>query len=117
MDYTKEILSVLYEAGIGGLSVKKISMHVHHSCNSLFAPVSYDDVRRNVQTWLLRNSKDSSSPVVHCAQRGHYAINLKSPYFRLQHPLFDSDGFNGAVGSAEADTATDEGGMLLLSFD
>ena len=36
MQYDKEILRVLAEAGNEGLSVQKVSRHVFNACNSLF---------------------------------------------------------------------------------
>lgn len=117
MDYAKEILSILCEAGAEGLSVQKISMHVHNACNSLFAPIAYDDVRRNVQAWLLRNSKEASSPVVHSNRWGYYAINHKSPYFRVQHLPFGSDGFEDVADSSNVSDTSDESNMLPLLFE
>ena len=78
MNYEKEILHVLYEVGNGGLSVHKIAIHVHNACNSLFAPIAFADVHRDVQSWLLRNSRGVGSPVVRCGKRGYYAVNLSS---------------------------------------
>ena len=78
MNYQNEILAVLYEAGSDGLSVHKIAIHVHNSHNTLFSPIAFEVVRRNVQSWLLRNSKSSDPLVVRLDKRGRYKINMKS---------------------------------------
>ena len=78
MNYAKEILTVLLEAGPEGLSVHKIAIHVHNAHNTLFSPVAFDEVRHNVQMWLLKNSRHKTSPVAHCEKRGMYRINLMS---------------------------------------
>lgn len=89
MNYEKEILEVLYEAGNNGLSVHKIAIHVHNAHNSLFSPMAFEDVRQDVQAWLLRNSRHKESPVRHCQKRGMYRINLMSPIIRQQILEFD----------------------------
>lgn len=78
MNYDQKILHVLCEAGKQGLSVHKIAMHVHNSCNSLFAPVEFCDVYRYVMSFLSRNSRGKHSLVAHTSVRGHYCLNLNS---------------------------------------
>ncbi len=78
MNYEREILKVLYEAGDSGLSVHKIAIHVHNAQNTLFAPIEFEEVRRDVQMWLLRNSRLSYSPVVRLNKRGLYGFNMQS---------------------------------------
>lgn len=78
MNYAKEILTVLLEAGTEGLSVHKIAIHVHNAHNTLFSPVAFEEVRHNVQMWLLKNSRHTTSPVAHCEKRGMYRLNLMS---------------------------------------
>lgn len=80
MNYEKEILRILYEAGKDGLSVHKIAIHVHNAHNTLFSPIAFEKVRLYVQIWLLRNSKSSDSLVAHCEKRGMYRINIHSSY-------------------------------------
>lgn len=87
MNYGKEILDVLYEAGADGLSVHKISIHVHNSRNSLFDNVPFENVNRDVKAWLLRNSRFSDSLVCHCGKRGYYRLNLSSS--KTRHLLLD----------------------------
>ena len=44
MNYDREILRVLVEAGSEGLSVQKISRHVHYACNSFFNVIDFDEI-------------------------------------------------------------------------
>lgn len=90
MNYQKEILAVLYEAGSDGLSVHKIAIHVHNLHNTLFSPVAFEEVRRKVQTWLLRNSKSSDSLVIRLDKRGKYKLNMKSARARQLILEFDN---------------------------
>lgn len=78
MKYEKEILETLYEAGNDGLSVHKIAIHVRNQRNTLFSPIDFDNVRIDVQRWLLANSRHSTAPVEHCEKRGLYRLNPKS---------------------------------------
>lgn len=77
MDYDKEILRILTEAGMNGLTVAKVSRHVYNTFNSFFNAVSYDDVHRHVAQYLIRNSKNSES-IVEKVGRGTYRLNMKS---------------------------------------
>ena len=76
-NYDREILKILKEVGEKGLSVTKISLHVHNACNTLFASVSYDEVHRYVAQFLLRNSKNPES-IIEKTNRGIYRLNLRS---------------------------------------
>ena len=96
MDYEKEILGVLYEAGGDGLSVHKIAIHVHNAHNTLFSPIAFEEVRHNVQKWLLNNSRNGSSPVTHCGKRGIYRLNLNSRKTRQTLLEFGDSDTSGA---------------------
>ena len=52
MSLDKEIFRVLAYVGDEGLSVRKISIHVHNACNSFFDRKSYDDVHAYVTNFL-----------------------------------------------------------------
>ena len=77
MNYDREILRILTEVGDRGLSVAKISRHVHHACNSLFTPIDFEDVHKYVAQYLLRNSKNPDS-IIEKTDRGVYHLNLRS---------------------------------------
>ena len=78
MQYRREIISVLTEAGEEGLSVRKIAYHVFNACNSLFCAVSYDEIYRSVATYLASNSKIPESVIMRTDRRGIYRLNLES---------------------------------------
>lgn len=77
MNYEQHILRILSEAGEDGLSVAKIARHVHHACNTLFSPISYVEVHRDVAQFLLRNSKNPDS-IIEKTDRGIYHLNMRS---------------------------------------
>ena len=77
MNYERDILRILMEAGSAGLSVAKISRHVFNASNTFFETVDFEEVHRYVSAYLLRNSKTSES-VVEKVARGVYRLNLKS---------------------------------------
>lgn len=78
MNYEREIIRILTEAGRGGLSVHKISMHVYNARNSLFDVADIDEVSRRVYNYLLRNSKTPDSVIERAGKRGVYRLNLSS---------------------------------------
>ena len=91
VDYEKEIFRVLCEVGVEGLSVYKISVHVHNSCNSLFAPIDFENVHAKVQAWLLRALRDPNLPVCRCERRGYYRLNMNSSKVRQLFLDFESE--------------------------
>lgn len=78
MNYDREILSVLSEAGDKGLSVQKIARHVFNRCNGFFNTVCFDDVYRYVTAYLKRNSKQTESIIERTDVRGVYRLNMSS---------------------------------------
>lgn len=113
MDYEKDIINILYEAGNTGLSVHKIAIHVHNSRNTLFAPIAFDEVRYGVQKWLLANSRYTSSLVEHCDKRGMYRINLKS---QEAQKLMLQFGDNADDHTSASSTTKDASQPLLFDF-
>lgn len=89
MNYDKEILRILYEAGPSGLSVQKIALHVHNACNTLFAPVDYDTTRREVLAWLARCARRADSAICKAGRRGYYCVNKNSVEVRQLLLEFD----------------------------
>ncbi|MBQ9636634.1 MAG: hypothetical protein IJV36_01900 [Prevotella sp.] len=87
-EYDKAIVKVLLEAGHAGISVQKISRHVYNSCNSLFNPVSFQDVHHYVSQYLLRNSKAPTSTIARADTRGVYRLNLDNQESRQLYLQF-----------------------------
>ena len=77
VNYDREILRVLVEAGSEGLPVRKISRHVHHACNSFFDEIDFDELHHYVSQFLLRNSKNPES-LIEKTDRGVYHLNMKN---------------------------------------
>ena len=78
MDYEKEIVAILLEAGRNGLALRKIARHVFNMRNSLFEQLEYEDVHADVQKYIRKNSRDSRSLIRHTAKRGCYRLNKNS---------------------------------------
>lgn len=76
MNYDREILFILGEAGERGLSIQKIARHVFNNHNNFFESVSFDEVHRCVAAFLKRNSRTSGSIIERTEVRGVYRINL-----------------------------------------
>ena len=73
MQYDKEILRVLAEAGNEGLSVQKVSRHVFNACNSLFNSLIQEDVHKYVQAYLLKSK--SCNSLIEKSKKGVYRLN------------------------------------------
>lgn len=78
MNYDREILRILAEAGENGLSIKKITMHVYNSVNGLFCAADMEEVRRQVVNYITRSIRQSGSVIERTEERGVYRINVKA---------------------------------------
>ena len=56
MNYDREILAVLTQAGEKGLKLEHIVRHVYNACNSMFTPLNYKDVYTYVSQYLVKSS-------------------------------------------------------------
>lgn len=74
--YEQEVFRVLTEAGEEGLAVQKIALHVYNACNSLFNPVSYEEVYAFVSRFLITKSRMPHSLIERTAYRGVYHLNF-----------------------------------------
>lgn len=75
MDYDREILHVLAEAGAKGLSLRKITTHVYNRVNGLFSTVSIGDVHRYVASYVIRTVRQKGSVIEHASGHGVYRIS------------------------------------------
>lgn len=78
MNLDQEILNVLVEAGTKGLKVEKIARHVYNSCNSIFNPLSYENVHAYVTQYLIKCAKNPKSIIEKGKGMGVYHVNYKS---------------------------------------
>jgi hypothetical protein len=70
MNYDREILAVLTQAGEQGLKLEHIVRHVYNACNSMFTPLNYKDVYTYVSQYLVKSSKLQGS----CVQKAGYGV-------------------------------------------
>lgn len=90
MNFDKEILCVLIEAGDKGLSLKKIAMHVYNRVNGLFYAADIDNVYRYVVNYVMRNSHQPNPLIERTGERGVYRISkLCSDSNQLQFEFSD----------------------------
>lgn len=78
MIYEQQILKILMEVGERGIHVAKLSKHVFNMNCTLFVQPDLEDIHRQVQQYLLRNSKSSQSLIEHMEQRGYYRLNMQN---------------------------------------
>jgi len=78
MNLDQEILNVLIEAGAKGLKIEKIARHVYNSCNSIFTPLSYENVHAYVAQYLLKSARNPKSIIEKGKGVGVYHVNYKS---------------------------------------
>lgn len=91
LTYDQTILQTLKEAGDEGLSVQKIARHVYNASNNFFETISFEEVHRYVQYYLLKNSKSSGSLIENTGQRGVYRLNKNSAELQQLTFLFVDD--------------------------
>lgn len=75
MEFDRQILKILTEAGERGISVQNISRHVYNLNSTFFHQPNFEDIRSYVQQFLLRNSKSAQSLIESTGQRGYYRLN------------------------------------------
>lgn len=112
MNYDREIYKVLVEAGDAGISLQKLSRHVHNACNSLFNPIELSDVHSYVTSFVQRNSGSPTSPLERTSLRGVYRLNPHvnmTNELRLQFSIHDAH--------SEDAQKKSEDFSLMLPFD
>lgn len=75
LDYNYDILELL-QKNPQGLSVRSIVYYIYNMHNTLFNPVSFDDVKQSVMDYLLKSSRRKSSPIERI-ERGIYRLSDK----------------------------------------
>jgi len=89
--YDNTILQILKEAGDEGLSVQKIARHVYNASNNFFETISFEEVYRSVQYFLLKNSRSSDSLIENFGRRGIYRLNKNSAELQQLFFLFEDN--------------------------
>ena len=76
--YDEQILRILLDVGVRGISTKKLAKHVYnHYCTLFFQP-DFDEVYRSVQQYLQSHSRSAYDLVEHAEKWGHYRLNTRS---------------------------------------
>jgi len=109
MNYEKEIINILLEAGSEGLKATKISRHVFNACNSFFEPISFEDVHAQVYQFLLKNSNGRYSLIEKGQQRGVYRLNMNNQESRQLMLEFADDTDDDSVQEVKRDCDTSLG--------
>lgn len=91
MNYDRDILDILKEAGSEGLGVQKIARHVFNAHNTFFGTLSFEDVYGCVRQFLYRNSRSRSSLIEKMEVRGLYRLNMSSSEAQQLMLSFEDD--------------------------
>ena len=78
MIYEHQILHILSEVGERGISVSMLAKHVYNLNCTLFSQPDVQDVHRQVQQYLLKNSKSLQSLIESTGRRGYYRLNTQN---------------------------------------
>ena len=78
MIYDQQILRILSEVGMRGISVRILAKHVYNMNTNLFFTHDKDNIHRYVQQFLLRNSKSPQSLIENAGRRGYYRLNTEN---------------------------------------
>lgn len=84
LNYNYDILELLYR-NPQGLSARCIVYYIYNMHNSLFNPISFDDVKVSVLDYLVKSSKRKSSPIER-VDRSMY--RLSEQYREEQNMMF-----------------------------
>jgi hypothetical protein len=85
------------EAGMRGIGVKTIAMHVYNMNCTLFSQPDFGEIHAYVQAYLLRNSRSKHSLVERTDKRGRYRLNARGSatarqlILNFQHQQSDAD--------------------------
>ena len=79
--YDTHIHRILAEVGNRGLNVRKITLHVYNSVNTLFDPVEKQQIHDYVLKYLSSHVK-GKMPLLLRVSHGVYSFNPKSPEAR-----------------------------------
>ena len=75
--YEQQILRILTDVGERGISVALLAKHIYNLNCTLFVQPDLQEVRQQVQQYLLRNSKSAQSLIESTGRRGYYRLNTQ----------------------------------------
>ena len=73
--YDEQILRILLDVGVRGISTKKLAKHVYNHFCTLFYQPDFNEIYRYVQNYLKRNSGSPRGIIKHADRWGHYRLN------------------------------------------
>lgn len=76
--YDEQILRILLDVGVRGISTKKLAKHVYNHFCTFFHQPDFNEVYRYVHNYLKRNSRTQQGMVEHAERWGHYRLNIKA---------------------------------------
>ena len=85
--YEQQILRILTDVGERGISVALLAKHIYNLNCTLFVQPDLQDVRQQVQQYLLKNSKSAQSLIESTGRRGYYRLNTTGSADALQMML------------------------------
>lgn len=115
MDYQRQLVAILTEAGEKGLSLSKIARHVYNSSCTLFESPSFDKVYADLALFLSRQSRLADGMVKRTGTRGVYAINDRWALFR--QVVIDFDEHTTDETSQQQDSFVEDKSLTLPLFD
>lgn len=75
--YEQQILRILADVGVRGISVRLLAKHVYNLNCTLFTQPDLQEIHNMVQQYLLRNSKSPQSLIESTGRRGYYRLNTQ----------------------------------------
>ncbi len=115
MDYQRQLVAILKEAGEKGLPLNKIARHVYNSSCTLFESPSFDKVYADLAQFLSRQSHLADGMVKRTGTRGVYAINDRWALFR--QVVIDFDEHTTDEISQQQDSFVEDKSLTLPLFD
>ncbi len=91
MQYERDVLIILREAGSNGLPLKRIALHVYNIRNSIFEPLDRKKLYYAIAQWLRQESLHSEGAVKKMSQWGRYSLNKRSKKVRQLESVLSSD--------------------------
>lgn len=117
MNYKEELLHVLAEAGVEGLSLKKIATHIYNCNASLFETPDFEKIYNDLAQYLSKQSKMSDGFVKRIGVRGVYALNESwSGYLQTILDFSDIDPIDES-NILNSSTSTEHTHSLFDDFD
>ena len=91
MAYEQQILKVLTAVGERGISMAALTKHVYNQSCTLFEQPDFEEVVKQVRSYVRRNARTPQSLLEHAGKRGAYRLNMRNSADARQLVLEFSD--------------------------